>query len=325
MALILSKHDVEQLIMIDELIDVIARAQVALSVGTAIMPLRLTATLPESREQNLMPAWLGDDGFGFKSVTFFPSNGRHGLPAVLAIVVLLDPDTGRPLAIMDGTSLTALRTAAASAVATRALANDDTTTLALVGAGVQAKSHLLAMTAVRPIHFVKVAARTYASAGRFVAENHSKVPDVRLEPTESVREAVQEADLICTVTTSSQPVLKADWLRPGCHINAVGAHSPSSREIDSATMRTARVVGDSREAIFAECGDCLIPIAEGIFDAGHVSDEIGEVLAGVKPGRKSAADITVYQSCGLAVQDVAAAHLVYGKARAQGVGIDVAL
>lgn len=273
-----------------------------------------------------MPAWL-DDGpsLGMKSITSFGANPGRGLPAILATMLLYDAATGGLLAVMDGIHLTNVRTAAASAVATQELARPGSKRLALIGAGVQAAGHLEAMAHVLPLEHVAVAARSRASAERFVAEQGARYPGLTIVAAEIPAEALAGADVVCTVSSAREPVVTAGLLAPGAHVNAVGSHAPSIREIDGEVMRDARVVVDSREATLAECGDCLIPISEGLFGSEHVSDELGEVLAGSRPGRQSVDEVTIYQSCGIAVQDVAAARMVYDRARSSGVGVDVAL
>lgn len=236
--------------------------------------------------------------------------------------LVFDPATGRLLSIMDGVHITTTRTAAASAVATRALARSEASELALVGAGVQARSHLEAMLAVRPIRNVRVTSRNRRTAERFVEWSQAAHPAVMAVPTDDVQQAVEGADIVCTVSTATEPVLAHAWLKAGCHVNGVGSHTPTAREIDGETMRLARVAVDSRAAALGECGDCMIPLEQGLFDAAHVSDEIGEILLGAKQGRSSDAQITVYQSNGTAAQDVVTAKLVYDRAAESGVGTE---
>ena len=252
------------------------------------MPLRLVTRLREAGVLALMPAWL-DEGptLGVKCITNFPENPARGVPAIGATVLLLDAQTGTTKAIMDGTHITAVRTAAASAIATDLLARRDASRLTLVGAGVQAASHLEAMTAVRKLRSVHVASRTLDSAERFVREHAPHHDDVDFVAVESPDEAVQDADIICAVSASPEPVFRPSSVAPGTHINGVGSHTPNTREIPGETMRDARVVVDSREASLRECGDCMIPISEGLFGHDHVADELGEVLAGTKPGARA--------------------------------------
>ena len=326
MTLVLSRPVVQRLLRMDDCIDSLRHAHVAFSVGETVMPLRLVTRLREAGVLALMPAWL-DEGptLGVKCITNFPENPARGVPAIGATVLLLDAQTGTTKAIMDGTHITAVRTAAASAIATDLLARRDASRLTLVGAGVQAASHLEAMTAVRKLRSVHVASRTLDSAERFVREHAPHHDDVDFVAVESPDEAVQDADIICAVSASPEPVFRPSSVAPGTHINGVGSHTPNTREIPGETMRDARVVVDSREASLRECGDCMIPISEGLFGHDHVADELGEVLAGTKPGRTSDDQVTVYQSCGIAVQDVVTARLVYERALEAGVGVDVDL
>jgi ornithine cyclodeaminase/alanine dehydrogenase-like protein (mu-crystallin family) len=190
---------------------------------------------------------------------------------------------------------------------------------------VQARSHLEAMAAVRTLESVSVVARTADSADRFIARHAEHHPGVEFRAATSGDDAVRSADLVCAVSAAPEPVISPTAVVPGTHINGVGSHTPNAREIPGETMRDARVIVDSRVANLSECGDCMIPIAEGLFGPEHVSDELGELLAGTKPGRTSDDQVTVYQSCGIAVQDVATANLVYRRALAAGIGIDVEL
>jgi alanine dehydrogenase len=325
-ALVLSRALVEQLLTLDECIEAVRDVQTAFSGGRAVMPLRLTASFHEAGLLRAMPAWL-DDGpaLGMKTITNFPGNVARGLPPTLATMLVFDAATGELVAIMDGVHLTNVRTAAASAVATQALARPESSSLALIGAGMQAASHLAAMALVLPLKRVSVSARSRASAERFVAEQSSRLPHLTLTAVDSPAQALVGADVVCTVSSAPEPVVTAGSLRAGTHVNAVGSHAPSAREIDGETMAAARVIVDSREATLSECGDCMIPIAEGLFGPEHVSDELGEVLAGTKAGRGDPEQVTIYQSCGIAVQDVAAAKMVLDKARAVGLGVDIDL
>jgi alanine dehydrogenase len=325
-ALVLSRAVVERLLSLEECIELMRETQLAFSDGRAVMPVRLTAAFHDAGLLRAMPAWL-DEGpaLGMKAITNFPGNAARGLPPILATMLVFDAGTGALLAIMDGVHLTNLRTAAVSAVATRALARPESSSLALIGAGAQAAGHLAAMALVLPLERVSVVARSRASAERFASEQAARHPHLTLSALDTPAQALAGADVVCTVSSAREPVVTAGSLRPGAHVNAVGSHAPSIRELDGETMAAARVVVDSREATLSECGDCMLPIAEGLFGPEHVSDELGEVLAGTKPGRAGPEQVTIYQSCGLAVQDVAAAKMVFDRAHADGLGIEVEL
>jgi ornithine cyclodeaminase/alanine dehydrogenase-like protein (mu-crystallin family) len=241
----------------------------------------------------LMPAYTGE-ALGVKLVTFYPNN--RGVPTHSAIIQLFDPATGLPLVTMDGRLITEERTAAVSAVATKLLAREDASVLALIGAGVQARSHLKALSLVRTFREVRVWSPT--TAGAFAKEF-----GIRAVP--SAREAVTGADVIVTATNSRTPVVHGEWLSPGAHVNAVGACRPDWRELDDAVLSRARLYVDSREAAAKESGD--------VRAAGEIVAEIGEVALGGKPGRRSPDEVTVFKSLGLAVEDVATASLVYKK------------
>src|SRR5579862_2051375 len=326
MTLVLSRSLVQQLLRIEDCIEALRPAHIAFSRGQAIMPARLGMRVQDGGLLGLMPAWVEDGpALGVKCITSYPGNAARGLPTINSTILLLDAATGVAQAILDGTYLTATRTAAASAIATDLLARPDVGHLALIGAGAQASSHLRAMVAVRPIRSVSVASRTLASAQRFVDRHAHEYEGVSFAAVRSGDEAVDGAEIVCTVSAAAEPVLSPGSLAPGAHVNAVGSHTPRTREIPGETMREARVVVDSREAALSECGDCIIPIAEGLFGPDHVSDELGEVLTGNKPGRTSDGQVTAYQSCGIAIQDVVTARLVYEKALAAGVGTEVEL
>jgi ornithine cyclodeaminase/alanine dehydrogenase-like protein (mu-crystallin family) len=326
MPLILSAASVRQLLPMSDCIETLRDAHVAFSKGLAVMPVRLACSFRDAGLLAAMPAWL-DDGplLGLKSITRFPGSSEFGLSPISSTMLLLDPRTGRTRAIMDGGSLTEIRTAAASALATSVLARDDAEALALIGTGTQARSHLRAMREVRDVLRVRVAGRAPASAEAFVAQAREEHPELEFSALASPAQAARGADLICTVSSAREPLLSLSEVGPGVHINAVGSHEPTVREIAGDLMQAGRVVVDSCAASLSECGDCLLAIQEGLFGPEHVSDELGEVLAGVKDGRTDADQITIYQSCGIAIQDVAAAALVYERARQSGTGVEVEL
>jgi ornithine cyclodeaminase/alanine dehydrogenase-like protein (mu-crystallin family) len=252
----------------------------------------------------VMPAF-GEAGVGVKLVTLTPANPMRGLPFIQATYVLFDAETQSPEAILDGTTLTALRTAAVSGLATRRLAREDASRLVLFGAGVQARSHLEAMCAVRPVTDVVVVSRTRGPAEDLVQEALGGGLGARL----GEREAVAEADLVCTCTTSERPLFDGSLLRRGAHVNAVGSHRPESRELDTETVRRARLVVETRAVALAEAGDLLIPIAEGAIDAGHVAADLAETVRGI-PVRRSPDDVTAFKSVGMAFEDLVVARAI---------------
>jgi ornithine cyclodeaminase/alanine dehydrogenase-like protein (mu-crystallin family) len=252
----------------------------------------------------VMPAF-GEAGVGVKLVTVTPENPMQGFPFIQASYVLFDAETQSPEAVLDGTTLTALRTAAVSGLATRRLAREDASRLVLFGAGVQARSHLEAMCAVRPVTDVVVVSRTPGPAEGLVREALGSGLGARL----GERVAVAEADLVCTCTTSEQPLFDGSLLRRGAHVNAVGSHRPESRELDTETVRRARLVVETRAVALAEAGDLLIPIAEGAIDAGHVAADLAETMRGI-PVRRSPDDVTVFKSVGMAFEDLVVARAI---------------
>ncbi len=324
--LLLTAQDLERVLDWPSVIEAVARAHEQFASGAAVQPVRLQVEVARERGVLLaMPAYLPEShALATKLVSVFPKNSMRRLPLVEALVILNDDSTGAPLAALEGTTITARRTAAASAVATRALARPEARTLAIIGAGVQARAHLHALAAVLPIADVRVYARTPASAMRLRDELQRSVRP-RIQVSMSAREAVAGADVIVTATTSPTPVLERAWIRPGVHINAVGAFTPSTRELDSATVAAAHLVVGSREAALAEAGDLVIPRREGILKSDHPLHELGAVLTGRAPGRPAPEAITLYKSVGMAIEDAAAARLAYERAQAQGLGTQVRL
>ena len=322
--LVLSEKEVRRLIDIEELIQALERAHVQFSTGKAVMPVRLVVPLPEIKGRiTSMPAYLGEDkALGMKVVTYFPENPKQGLPIILATVFLYSTESGKLLAVMDGTYVTAIRTACISAVATRALANPETPVLGVLGAGVQARAQIRTLCKVRKIREIKVYDVLEKSVQSLKEELEPEV-GIKIEAVETAEQAIRNVDLLVTVTTAKEPIVRVDWLKPGVHINAIGSHRPDLREIDGATMKRAKVFVDSREAILAECGDVLLAIKEGAITEGHIAAEIGEVLAGKKAGRTNAGAITLYKAVGIAIQDVATAKLIYQTAVEKKVGVHV--
>ncbi len=286
--LLLSEKQVQGLIDIDELIAALEQAHIQYSTGNAVMPVRLVVPLPQIDGRiTSMPGYLNEDkALGMKVVTYFQNNPKQNLPAILATIMLFSAETGKMIAAMDGSYITAIRTACASAMATKVLANPQTPVLGILGAGVQARAHIQALTRVRKLEKIKLYSPSGASAAAHQAEKWRRNSRSPSKSPTNAEAAVRDADLVVTVTTAKEPILKNDWLKPGVHINAVGSHRPDMREIDGATLARAKVVVDSREAIMAECGDILLAIKEGSIAKENIHGEIGEVLAGTKPGRE---------------------------------------
>jgi len=323
---ILSREDVRRALPMRQAIEAMKRAFAQLSTGQANVPLRVPLQVPRHNGVTLfMPAYLAaDDQMAIKIVSVFNDNPAQGLPLIHALVVVVDATTGTPAAVMDGTYLTALRTGAASGAATDLLARPDASTAAVFGAGAQGRTQLEAVCAVRSIREAWVYDVTPKQAAAYADEmSRSLSLPVRVAGTPA--EAVRQADVICTATTSSTPVFNDADVRPGTHINAVGAYTPQMQEVPAETVLRARVVIDHREASLAEAGDLLIPLQRGLMTQAHIYAELGEIAAGRKPGRASAEEITLFKSVGVAVQDVAAASAVLEAARRLNLGTEVAL
>jgi alanine dehydrogenase len=312
--LVLGRREVEELLDVDALIDALAGAMVDLSSGRASVPPRVGAFVEESDGMlAAMPGYTPSAGaLAAKLVTLFPRNAGTSLPTHQAVIAVFDPANGQLTALLDGTEITAVRTAAGSALATRLLARDDATTLAILGTGVQARAHARAMTHVRAFTDVRVAGRDQAKAAALAAEIDARA-------TSSWEEACEGADVVCATTHSLDPVVRREWLSAGAHVTSVG-YNTDGREVDDATVAEALVVVESRAA-------ALAPPPAGSNDLVRAKDvvEIGEVVAGNHPGRTSGDQITLYKSVGVAVQDGVAARLVLDAARARGVGREVEL
>jgi alanine dehydrogenase len=322
--LLLSEKQVQSLIDIDELIRALEQAHVQYSTGKAVMPVRLVVPLPQIDGRiTSMPGYLNEDkALGMKVVTYFHNNPQQNLPAILATIMLFSATSGKMIAVMDGGYITAIRTACASAMATKALANPETAVLGILGAGVQARAHIEALARVRKVRRIAIYSLSGTSAAK-IKQDMEMQTGVPIDVADSAEDVIRQSDLLVTVTTAQEPIVKAAWLKPGVHINAVGSHRPDLREIDGATLARAKVVVDSRDAIMAECGDILLALKEHSITEANIHGEIGEVLADSKAGRSSASEITLYKSVGIAIQDVATAQLVYRKALARNIGTNV--
>ncbi|QFR00467.1 ornithine cyclodeaminase family protein [Streptomyces phaeolivaceus] len=296
------------------------------SAGEVVQPVR--TVLGPSRDGSLfatMPSRVTgerDSGYGLKAVLHIPGNTARGLPTHVGVVIVFDPETGQPLAMLDGASVTAIRTAAASAVASEALAAPDAGDLALIGAGTQARSHLLALREVRRLRRVRVWNRGRERGERFLAWARTQV-DAGVELVATPDDALRGADLVCTTTDTTQPLVHAKALAEGVHVNAVGSSVPGRRELDAAAVASCSVFVDSREAALRESSEIAVPIEEGLVPADRHLPEIGEVLLGRHPGRTSAAERTLYKSLGMAAQDAASGFAVVRAARELGIGTEV--
>jgi len=320
--LVLDNRQIRELLPMSECIELMADALAALARGEVYQPLRTIVRPPEARGLlGLMPAYRsGEQGaFGLKAICVFPENPAKGKDAHQGAVMLFSRETGELLALMNASEITAIRTAAVSAVATRLLAREDALELGIIGAGVQARTHLEALAAVRAIKRARVAARNIEHARRLVQEMQPKVA-FPIDAVGTNEEAVRGADVIVTATSSLEPVINRDWISPGAHINAIGTHSPNSREIDSATMAAARIFTDRRESALNEAGDYLLAAKEELITPESILSEIGELLIGTKTGRTSSSEITLFKSLGLAIEDVVSADYLYHKAQEQNAG-----
>jgi ornithine cyclodeaminase len=314
--LILDSRQIRELLRMEDCIELMADALAALARGEVFQPLRTIARPPDARGLlGLMPAYrAGEDGaFGLKAICVFPGNPAQGKDAHQGAVMLFSRETGELLALMNASEITAIRTAAVSAVATRLLARGDAENLAIIGAGVQARTHLAGLACVRSIKRARVACRNIEHAQQLADEMQSKV-SFPIEVVGTNEEAVRGADIIVTATSSLEPVINKDWISPGAHVNAIGTHSPNSREVDSGTMGVARIFVDRRESAINESGDYLLAAKEGVVTPESILAEIGELLIGAKSGRSSESQITLFKSLGLAIEDVACADFVYKKA-----------
>ncbi|MFF8290752.1 ornithine cyclodeaminase family protein [Streptomyces sp. NPDC016309] len=325
--LVLGRREVETLLDMDALIDALGPAMVDLSEGRASVPDRVAAMVPgQDGFLAAMPGYVPSAGVLMtKLVSLFPHNAGTPLPTHQAVIAVFDPGTGAPRALLDGTAITAARTAAASALSARLLARDDATVLALLGTGVQARTHAHALCRVRPVRHIRVAGRDPVRAA-VLADELGAVLKVEVVAVPTYAEALDGAHLVAAATHSVDPVVRRRWLAPGAHITSVGFNR-GGREVDDATIADALVCVESRRAALAPfpagSNDLLFPIRDGVITADHVHAELGELLNGSRPGRRSPEQLTLYKSVGVAVQDAVAAGLVIAAARAQGLGDEI--
>jgi ornithine cyclodeaminase/alanine dehydrogenase-like protein (mu-crystallin family) len=307
-------------------IDVVRTALIALAQGQVHQPLRTVVRPPQSAGvMATMAAHLAGPApvFGLKVVTVFPDNPLRGKDAHQGVVLLVDPETGEPTALLNASAITRIRTAAASAVATDVLAAADAQRLAVIGSGVQAGAHIVAMNCVRPLQEVRLVSRDVRHAQRLAAELSGSIT-ADIVVAESVEAALKDAEIVVTATNAATPVLQRDWLSPGAHVNAIGSSIPTTRELDSATMAAGRLFTDRRESLLNESGDYLMAVADGVIGPDDVLGELGDLLIGTVSGRITADELTIFKSLGLSVEDLAAASRVVERARETGTGMDVA-
>ncbi len=327
--LILNASQVRQTLPMPAAVEAMKRAFLAISSGEADMPLRSHLEVAGGKGTTLvMPAHVvtkEEDSLAVKIVSVIGDNPERGLPRIIATVLAIDPQTGQPIAVIEGTTITAIRTAAASAAATDVLARADAKTLAIIGAGVQAREHIAAIHCVRDIEQTFVAARDRTQCERLVEDMAKADPPIGdITICETADEAVARAHIVCTVTTSADPVFSPGAIRPGTHINAVGSYQPHTVEIPAETVKAARVFVDHRESAMEEAGDLIQAIEAGLIDWGHVLGEVGEVLAGGVEGRLGDSDVTLFKSVGCAAEDCLAAGEVLGRAKVLGTGEEFA-
>ena len=317
--LVLSEHDVRALLDMESCVEAMEEVLSALARGELFQPLRSVARPPGANGLiGLMPAHRSGEraAWSLKEIVVIPSNPTRGLDAHQGAVLLHDGETGQLVALLNASPVTEIRTAAVSGVATRALARKDASRVAILGAGVQGRSHVRAMRAVLEDPEIRIWARNPDASAALAAE-------VGAVAAPSPDAALLGAEVVCTTTSALEPIVELRWLAEGAHVNAVGSSIPTTRELDTATVAAASFFVDRRESTLNEAGDYLLPAAEGAVGPEHIKAELGEVLIGAHPGRQDESELTVFKSLGIAVEDLAAAELVVGRARERGVGAEV--
>ena len=326
--IVLTQRDIVELLTMDDCIDVMANALAALARGESRVPLRTMLRLTNQSDIfALMPAYLGGRAYdgskavmGAKVLSVFPGNHGTRLDSHQGVVLLFNAVNGALDAVLDATAVTSIRTAAVSALATKLLAREDAGDLAIIGSGVQARMHLEAIPLIRKVDRVRIWSRNRNNA-RALRDQHA--PDA--EVVDTAEGAVSGASIVCVATSATEPVVRGEWLAQGAHVNVVGSATPGAREVDTDMIRRSRLFVDSRVSALNEAGDIMIPIQEGQITSEHIVGEIGEIVAGLRPGRRTSSEITLFKSLGLAVEDIAAAQYVYGRAEERGAGIMIDL
>jgi ornithine cyclodeaminase len=315
---ILGEEDVRAVLDMESCVEAMEDVLTRLARGELHQPLRSVMRPPADELFGLMPAWQGgaEPVFSLKEIVIAPGNSAQDLDPHQGAVILHDGRTGRLRAILNASPITEIRTAAVSAVATRALARADAAVVAILGSGVQGRSHVAAMRAVLPEAELRIWSRTPEHATGLALRSHATA-------CATAEEAVRGADVVCTTTSAREPVLRRAWLAPGAHVNAVGSSVPSARELDTATVVEAALFVDRRESALNEAGDYLTAVEQARIGPDHIRAELGEVLAGMHPGRQAGDELTVFKSLGIAVEDLAAAELCVARARERGIGVEV--
>ena len=324
--LLLTDRDIQPLLETSEVLEVVEGAFREKGLGKVQMPPKTYLYYEKyNGDLRVMPAYMESmDTSTVKVVNVHPDNRKFGLPTVMAIIILVDPKTGAPQAIMDGTEITSVRTGAAAAVATKYLAKEGSSRLGIVGAGVQATKQLKYILQVANLTGVKVYDVDANAKERFVQKTRQEYLDIKISAAESIEEAVQSQDIICTVTPSRRPLVMSEWIEDGTHINAMGADAPGKEELDPAILKRSRIVIDDWDQA-THSGEINVPISKGLIDKKEIWGELGEIIAGKKGGRTSQKEITVFDSTGLAIQDAVVAKLVYKKAIEKKVGMKIQL
>lgn len=316
--LVLSEHDVRELLDMESCVEAMEEVLAALARGELHNPLRSIARAPGSETLlGLMPSYRGGaaPAYGLKEIVVVPSNPARGLDTHMGSVLLHDGETGELVAVLNASPITEIRTAAVSGVATRALARRDAERVAILGAGAQARGHVHALRAVLDDPEIRIWSRRLEEAEALAAETGASVAP-------SVDAALFGAEVVCTTTAATEPILEHRWLAPGAHVNAVGSCFPTTRELDTETVAAASFFTDRRESCLNEAGDYILAAAEGAVGPEHIKAELGEVLAGIHPGRESEDELTVFESLGIAVEDLASAELIVRRARERGLGTE---
>ena len=312
--LFINKEKIASLLPMEECIELMEKMFRSLAAGECLQPLRNIMRLPDgSGVLGMMPGHAGKLGvIGIKVISVFHANKEAGFPSHQGIVMLFDAKNGQPLMLFDALEITAIRTAAASAVATKLLSGEKSSTLAIIGSGEQAQRHIEAMLLVRNIKHINLWSRNENNAKHLVNELSAEY-NIPIHIKKNVQQAVEHADIICTVTASKEPVVMGDWIAAGTHINAVGSSTAATRELDTTAIVRSKLFTDRYESLFNEAGDFLIPKKEGALTDEHVKGEIGEVLSGAKKGRENDKEITVFKSLGIAAEDIFSAYHIYEK------------